>query len=55
VIQKKGLETVEKMFLLNNFYGETIKRYEQSLFSFNATALYLTFLTSSTSFKEYSR
>ena len=53
VLQRAGLEAVEKMHALNQLYGLEVRRHEESVYSFDATALYVAFLLSATSFKEY--
>lgn len=55
VLQRAGLEAVEKMHELNRLYGLDVRRHEESIYSFDATALYVAFLLSATSFKEYAQ
>ena len=43
------------MYKLNNFYGQTVKVYEKYLHNFQASSLYLAFLISASSFKDYSK
>ena len=54
-LQRAGLEAVEKMHALNQLYGLEVRRHEESVYSFDATALYVAFLLSATSFKEYAQ
>jgi hypothetical protein len=41
------------MYELNVFYNTVIKRYEKSIFLFDATALYAMYMLSTTNFKDY--
>jgi hypothetical protein len=52
-LQEEGLRIVDKMYELNIFYSEIIKKYERKLYSFDATILYAMYLLSTTNFKEY--
>lgn len=44
---------MDRMYRLNIFYSKTVKRFEKSIFLFDSTALYATYLLSTTNFKEY--
>jgi hypothetical protein len=52
-LQEEGLLIVDKMYALNIYYNEVIKKYEKKLYCFDATILYAMYLLSTTNFKEY--
>lgn len=54
-LQVLGVQIVEKMYKLNNFYSHTVKEQEKYLYCFDSTVLYGMYLISTTNFKDYAR
>jgi hypothetical protein len=52
-LQSYGAEIIDKMYSLNQLYGNSCKAYEKKLYSFDATVLYGMYLLSTTNFKDY--